>query len=168
MGQQHEATAVSLQPQTQFILQGQLLWSSASFHLHKTNGEEVKVVSKSGVDNLTDLYSDQEEADTRLVFHAIHAAESHSRVIIRCDDTDVLVLLVYYSSKGMFGSSTVLLHSGHGPRERFVPVCAVAKKLGAEFCACLPACHALTGCDTTSSLYRIGKATAFLIDSRPI
>ncbi|KAJ4936043.1 hypothetical protein JOQ06_017567 [Pogonophryne albipinna] len=30
------------------------------------NGEEVKVVSKSGVDNLTDLYSDQEEADTRL------------------------------------------------------------------------------------------------------
>ena len=125
------------------------------------NGEEVKVVSKSGVDNLTDLYSDQEEADTRLVFHAIHAAESHSRVIIRCDDTDVLVLLVYYSSKGMFGSSTVLLHSGHGPRERFVPVCAVAKKLGAEFCACLPACHALTGCDTTSSLYRIGKATAF-------
>ncbi len=27
-------------------------------------------------------------------------------------------------------------------------------------CECLPACHALTGCDTTSSLYRIGKATA--------
>ena len=33
------------------------------------NGEEVKVVSKSGVNNLMDLYSDQEEADTRLVLH---------------------------------------------------------------------------------------------------
>ena len=69
------------------------------------NGEEVKTVSKSDVNCLTDLYSDQEEADTRPVLHAIHLAESHSRVIVICDDTDVLVLLVYYSSKGMFGSS---------------------------------------------------------------
>ena len=30
------------------------------------NGEEVKRVSKSGMDCLTDLYSDQKEADTRL------------------------------------------------------------------------------------------------------
>ena len=28
-------------------------------------------------------------------------------------------------------------------------------------CESLPACHALTGCDTTSSLFRIGKTTAF-------
>ncbi|GLD74254.1 probable ATP-dependent RNA helicase DDX17 [Lates japonicus] len=34
------------------------------------NGEEVKRVTKSGADCLTDLYSDQEEADTRLVLHA--------------------------------------------------------------------------------------------------
>ena len=105
------------------------------------NDEDVKVVSTSFVDNLTNLYSDQEEADTRLVLHSIHLAESHSRVVIRCDDTDVLVLLVYYSSKGMFGTSTVFMHSGHGPRQRFVPVCAIAKKLGAALCACLPACH---------------------------
>ena len=78
-----------------------------------------------------------------------------------CDYTGILVLLVYYSSKGMFGYSTVFMHSGHGPRQRFVSVCAISKKLGAALCACLPACHALKGCDTTSSLYRIGKATAF-------
>ncbi len=45
-------------------------------------------------------------------------------------------------------------------KERFVPICVIAQKLGAVLCECLPACHALTGCDTTSSLYRIGKATA--------
>ena len=126
-----------------------------------TNGEEVKMVSKSGIDCLTDLYSDQEEADTRLVLHATHLAQSHSRLIVKCDDTDVLVLLVYYSSKGMFGSSVVYMHSGHGPKERFVTVCSIAQKLGAALCECLPACHAITGCDTTSSLYRIGKTTAF-------
>ena len=95
------------------------------------NGEEVKRVSKSGMDCLTDLYSDQEEADTRLVLHAIHLAQSHSRLIVKCDDTDVLVLLVYYSSKGMFGSSAVFMHSGHGLKEKFVPVCSIAQKLGA-------------------------------------
>ena len=124
------------------------------------NGQEVKRVSKSGIDCLTDLYSDQEEADTRLVLHAIHLAQSHSRLIVKCDDTDVLVLLLFYSSKGMFGSSAVFMHSGHGLKERFVPICLIAQKLGAVLCECLPACHALTGCDTTSSLYRIGKATA--------
>ena len=53
------------------------------------------------------------------------------------------------------------MYSGHGTKQRFVPVCDIAKKLGAELCTCLPACNALTGCDTTSSLYRIGKTTAF-------
>lgn len=41
------------------------------------NGQEVKRVSQSGIDCLKDLYSDQEEADTRLVLHAIHLAQSH-------------------------------------------------------------------------------------------
>ncbi len=54
------------------------------------NGQEVKTFSKSGIDCLEDLYSDQEEADTRLVLHAIHLAQSHSRLIVKCDDTDVL------------------------------------------------------------------------------
>lgn len=35
------------------------------------------------------------------------------------------------------------------------------QSLGAALCECLPACHDLIGCDTTSSLYRIGKTTAF-------
>ncbi|KAL7380780.1 hypothetical protein ABVT39_023998 [Epinephelus coioides] len=124
-------------------------------------GEEVKSVSKTGVSCLTSLYSDQEEADTRMVLHAIHLAESYSCVIVRCDDTDVEVLLIYYASKGMFGSSIVYMHAGHGMRERYVPINTISEKLGKDMSSCLPACHALTGCDTTSSLYRIGKTTAF-------
>lgn len=55
------------------------------------------MVSQLGIESLVDLptYCYQEEADTRLVLHAIHLAQSHSRLIIKCDDTDVLVLLVY-------------------------------------------------------------------------
>ena len=61
--------------------------------------EEVKSICKAGVSSLTSLYSDQEEADTRMVLHAIHLAQSYPRVIVRCDDTDVEVLLIYYASK---------------------------------------------------------------------
>ncbi len=50
------------------------------------NSQEVKRVSKSGIDCLEDLYSDQKEADTRLVLHAIHLAQSHSRHILVTDD----------------------------------------------------------------------------------
>lgn len=85
-------------------------------------GEEVKSVCKAGVSILTSLYSDQEEADTRMVLHAIHLSESYSRITVRCDDTDVEVLLIYYASKGMFGSSIAYMHAGHGMRERYFPI----------------------------------------------
>ncbi|KAF3832103.1 hypothetical protein F7725_025768 [Dissostichus mawsoni] len=64
-------------------------------------GEEVKSICTAGVSSLTSLYSDQ-DADTRMVLHAIHLAESYSRIIVRSDDTDVEVLLIYYASKYMF------------------------------------------------------------------
>ena len=55
------------------FLQGRLILAGGF-----ENGQEVKRVSKSGIDCLTDLYSDQEDADPRLVLHAIHLAQSHS------------------------------------------------------------------------------------------
>ena len=53
------------------------------------------------------------------------------------------------------------MHAGHGDRQRYIPVPDISDKLGVALCGSLPACHALTGCDTTSSLLRIGKTTAF-------
>ena len=49
-----------------------------------------------------------------MVLHPIHLADPYSRIIVRCDDTDAEVLLVYYASKGMFISSV----HGCRPRER--------------------------------------------------
>ena len=47
--------------------------------------EETKTILKDRVDSLVDLMSDQEEADTRIVLHAIHLAKTYKRVIIKCD-----------------------------------------------------------------------------------
>ena len=43
---------------------------------------------------LTSLSFTQEEADTRILLHAISMSNQHSRPIVRADDTDVLVLLI--------------------------------------------------------------------------
>ncbi|KAG0719948.1 hypothetical protein GWK47_049442 [Chionoecetes opilio] len=76
------------------------------------DGEVVKVLNEVGVSSLEGLYSTQEEADTRLVLHAIMLSRDHPRIIIRCDDTDVLVLLVYYWSRGALADE-VYMHAVH-------------------------------------------------------
>jgi len=57
----------------------------------------------------------------------------HTRVIIRCDDTDVLVLLLHYYSKGHLNGE-VYMHAGHSGKmtmnERYIPVHQLAHKIG--------------------------------------
>lgn len=56
------------------------------------------------------------------------------------------------------------MHSGHSgknvDRHRFIPVHSIVREIGRPVAKCLPAVHALTGCDTTSSFFRIGKKSA--------
>ena len=58
------------------------------------NGQLVKVVEHTGVRERPELFSTHEEADTRILLHTIDLATTHSRIIVRCDDTDLLVLLI--------------------------------------------------------------------------
>ena len=43
------------------------------------------------------LHGNNEEADTRLILHSCEAAsEAYERLVLRCSDTDVLLLLFYF------------------------------------------------------------------------
>jgi len=107
------------------------------------------------VSNVEELYCTHEEADTIIILHTTNLARSDTRVIIGCDDTDVLVLLLHYYSKGHLDGE-VYMHAGHSRKmttnERYIPVYQLAHKIGQKVCACLPAMHAL---------FRIGKRTAY-------
>ena len=118
----------------------------------------MKEATPSGVSSIERLYSNQEEADTRMILHASSLSRDHERIIIQCDDTDVVVLLVYYFSRGHL-TDHVYMYAGHSGKERYIPVHRIANELGQT--VCLPAAHALTGCDTTCSMNRIGKKTAY-------
>ena len=77
-----------------------------------TEGPAVRLVANSDVSNLPDLFSSHEETNTHMVLHAINLSSTFEWIVVRSDDTDVLVLLLYYSSKGKLDSS-VYMHARH-------------------------------------------------------
>ena len=61
--------------------------------------ESVSCYSSNGTIfvEVPELVNDTEEADTRIIPHALHAAEHGiSKIVILSSDADVLVLLMYY------------------------------------------------------------------------
>ena len=122
------------------------------FRMHAENGT---VISET----VPDLQCTHEEADTRMLLHAKHAAENGSQsVVIKTPDTDVEVL-AYHFKNDIHASLYVL--TGTKQRSRFVDIGSVSSKLGRNMCQALPGLHSMTGCDTTSAFSGKGKAKAF-------
>lgn len=125
-----------------------------------------------GAENVADLFSCQEEADTRMILHAVHAdtmyksTNSKGRVTIKSADTDVLVLAIHYQSQ-MTHVNEFWLETGHAMalrnNHRFIPIHTLCKLLSPKFQQILPAVHALTGCDSTSSFFGIGKKSVLKV-----
>lgn len=102
----------------------------------------------------------QEEADTRIILHCFHAAScGMKKISVRTVDTDIVVLAVsFFSSLNL---CELWFHFGVGKNIRLIPVHELSAAIGPRRCAALPAFHALTGCDTVSSLYGKGKKSAW-------
>lgn len=105
------------------------------------NRELVREISSQGTRDLEALFSNHDEADTRMILHTTHLS-TFPRTIVRCDDKDVLILLLYYQSRGQL-SKDVYMHTGHSgkfiTRERFIPVSKIAEAIGIDQCCILPA-----------------------------
>ena len=121
---------------------------------------KIAVSITNGASEFTEpLECSHEEADTRLLLHAKHASSSRSRVIIQSPDTDVLVLCATHFDS--IGCEELWFKTGIRDHLRYVPVHRLSVKLGQKLCRCLPAFHALTGCDTTSALAGVSKKKAW-------
>jgi len=67
------------------------------------------------------LKSTHEEADTRLILHALDAVQAgYQRLIIQCRDTDVLVLLVHFCNR--ISANELWMCSGTKAKPKFIPV----------------------------------------------
>lgn len=114
---------------------------------------------------LTNMSCVHEEADTRMIFHLLTLQLSHEQIIVFCQDTDVLILLIYYCALQNI-SSSLYMFTGISATQRYIHINKICNNLGIGICLSLPAIHALTGCDTTSALYGIRKKTAYTVLKR--
>ena len=86
------------------------------------------------------------------------------RVIIKTPDTDVLVLAIHYYPQ-MDRVKEFWIETGTVTRttdlRRFIPVHDICHSQSPLFLKVLPAIHALTGCDSTSDFFGIGKNSVY-------
>ena len=91
------------------------------------------------------------------------------RAIIKTPDTDVVCLAVHFFGK-LSAITELWIHTGsvgkNVDRVYVLFLYDVCSTLGPVTCSILPAVHALTGCDSVSSLYFIGKQTTMKLVSK--
>lgn len=101
------------------------------------------------------LESNQEEADTKLLLHAVDATISGATSIeIFSPDTDVFVLSIRRFPELCENTSFV---TGRGHRNRKILLSPIVRALGPARTAALPAFHAWSGADITGSFAGKGK-----------
>ena len=115
---------------------------------------------KSLSEEVHELCSTQEEADTKIILHCLHVAANSAdaaTITVRSSDTDGFVLLLKFSQSI---KQRILFDTGAGNKRRLVDLKNVILENGNDICAVLPAVHAYTGCDTTIAFVKKGKLTA--------
>ena len=105
---------------------------------------EKEVQCNTYLSSLDSLSSNHEEADTRLILHAIHS--DASTIVARARDTDVLILLVAHAPK--IKSTNIWMKSGTYKEPKYIPIRQLYENLSVGTRRNLVAFHALTGCDT--------------------
>ena len=103
-----------------------------------SSGEDVLLVSQ-----VFELTSNHEEADTRMLLHAYHVAQTgFENVIIRSPDTDVFVIALYASLSMI---NHIIFLTGTGNNRRMFSMTSFKEQLGEDICNALPGFHAFTG-----------------------
>ena len=109
------------------------------------------------------LQSNQEEADTKLILHALDATANGAKTLeIHSPDTDVFVLSLRRYPELCQNTYFV---TGTGQRRRRISLMPIFQSLGAAKASALPAFHALSRADNTGSFSGKGKLTCWKVFS---
>ena len=117
-------------------------------------------LSEGCVSPVTELQSKHEEADNRLLLHSVYATqvEGVKRIVIYANDTDVVVMAVYYYKTKLqeLGLEELWMKT---QQDSYLPIHQIATALDADLCRALPLIHSLSGRDITSYPFFTGKTT---------
>ena len=122
------------------------------------------VVNKGRKRGEIDLYSTHEEADIRLVKHALWACKTEdAQVCVVSDDTDVFAILCYHYQRCVFSAPLMMQSSVYGRACLDIPETV---KMHPALITQILAIHAISGCDTVAACYGIGKTTTVTISKK--
>jgi hypothetical protein len=104
-----------------------------------------------------------EEADSRIFVHAMHAArEGYTSLLVKANDTDVVVIGIYVMPTLLeLGLQKLWISFGQGTSLRWIPVHEIVSQIGPEKTHGMPFFHAFTGCDLVSAFRGKGKKSAW-------
>ena len=102
---------------------------------------------------------DHEEADTRIVVHALHALQASSTGMVFTGDTDVVVIFLsnFHHFKAVNPCAEIWIAFRSGKNTKMLHLNTIAANLGPVNCRGMAMFHAFTGCDSTSSFKFKGK-----------
>ena len=125
---------------------------SAPVHLHLMDTPTKSSFQSSiGMGNCN-----HEEADTRIVFHILHALEQGAKtVLVRTVDTDVVVILVGKFHDLLKTQPLTDIWMAFGMGYRYLNINAICESLGESKSQALPVLHSYSGCDTTSAFHNL-------------
>jgi hypothetical protein len=122
-----------------------------------TKGESVMSNKSIPKDHLSPC--NQDDADTRVFFHAMDIAKQYRKIMIITVDTDLIVIGLSIFSK--LDIDELWIQLGTGKNKRWFPIHIYANHLGEDVCKALPFWYAFTGCDTTSQFSGRGKKSGW-------
>ena len=128
-------------------------------HMFSSGSGPDQKVQVNEVDNLN---STQEEADTRMYLHAAFAADTNAAtdIIIISPDTDVFIIGI--SLQSVIGAK-LHFHTGRGINLHTIDLKQIEQSIGNDVSKALIGLHCLTGCDSVSAFYGKGKKRALNI-----
>lgn len=105
------------------------------------------------------LNANHEEADTRIILHALEAIDAgYESIIVKCHDTDVLLLLLHFTRDKL---CQVWMMSGTSKLQECFPVHVINETLPPAVVENVLGFHAITCCDTVSSFTGHGKKSCW-------
>ena len=118
-----------------------------------TSSDRYIKLTDSGWQDIDDLQSTREEADTRILLHATRAAEKIPELIYITEDTDVFIICLGLCQD----VNNIFIRPGSKSSVRLVDITKLAAALGRDVYTALLALHPWTGCDTISAFAGQGK-----------
>ena len=106
------------------------------------------VTNGTGLEILSLMPCNMEEADERIFVHVKHISRKHARIMIKAVDSDVVVIAITNFHQ-LVPLNELWIEFGTGKLLRFIPIHQIARILVPDKYLAFSFFHAFSGCDAT-------------------